>query len=451
MKKVFYEKQDKGITLIALVVTIVVLLILAGVSIQMLGGENGIIKQAVESKDKTKEANAKEKISVEVTGSYGIDGKIDISLLNENLNHIEGITHNGQSLTDNPITRLPSIVELDGIKVVINGNGSTSEPSALAELKESGETVTQKTTIKDYLGNTVVIPAGFKMAEDSGLSVIEGVVVEDDDVIGEGTGNQYVWVPVTKDENGDATAPYSATGTLADGTEIKLSRYTFDEDGNPTDEGDYDRIGAWNFGTPEWYTWPEEGLESFKLSVAENGGYYIARYEASYGTDGKANSKVSQTTSNDIDELEEGTLWNYITQTDSITASQNLYLETKSELINSYAYDTALLYIEKCSGNNSYARKIALNGTLLNTGESNDEVCKINDMAGNLGEWTTESATWRIGNGTKSGCVCRGARYSQPNYYASFRGEVSNTSNITYEVLPTETAEDIGFRVILYI
>ena len=46
-------RNNKGITLIALVVTIVVLLILAGVSIAMLGGENGIIKQAQDSKEKT--------------------------------------------------------------------------------------------------------------------------------------------------------------------------------------------------------------------------------------------------------------------------------------------------------------------------------------------------------------------------------------------------------------
>ena len=43
-------KEQKGITLIALVVTIVVLLILAGVSISMLSGENGIIRQAQFSK-----------------------------------------------------------------------------------------------------------------------------------------------------------------------------------------------------------------------------------------------------------------------------------------------------------------------------------------------------------------------------------------------------------------
>ena len=44
------KNKEKGITLIALVVTIVVLLILAGVSISMLTGENGIITQAQDAK-----------------------------------------------------------------------------------------------------------------------------------------------------------------------------------------------------------------------------------------------------------------------------------------------------------------------------------------------------------------------------------------------------------------
>ena len=68
-------KNKKGITLIALVVTIVVLLILAGVSIAMLGGENGIVTQAQKAKEQTKEEGAKEQIGVEVAGSYGTDGK----------------------------------------------------------------------------------------------------------------------------------------------------------------------------------------------------------------------------------------------------------------------------------------------------------------------------------------------------------------------------------------
>ena len=62
-------KSKKGITLIALVVTIVVLLILAGVSISMLGGENGIITQAIEAKDETTIGEEKEKVQLAATAA----------------------------------------------------------------------------------------------------------------------------------------------------------------------------------------------------------------------------------------------------------------------------------------------------------------------------------------------------------------------------------------------
>lgn len=57
-------KNQKGITLIALVITIIVLLILAGVSIAMLTGENGILTQANNSKSATAKAEAVEKINL---------------------------------------------------------------------------------------------------------------------------------------------------------------------------------------------------------------------------------------------------------------------------------------------------------------------------------------------------------------------------------------------------
>ena len=59
-------KEQKGITLIALVITIIVLLILAGVSIAMLTGENGILNQAVKAGDNTKVAEAKEVAGLDV-------------------------------------------------------------------------------------------------------------------------------------------------------------------------------------------------------------------------------------------------------------------------------------------------------------------------------------------------------------------------------------------------
>ena len=60
------SKKERGITLIALVITIIVLLILAGVSIAMLTGPNGLLSQADEARTKTDIAGAKEKVQVEV-------------------------------------------------------------------------------------------------------------------------------------------------------------------------------------------------------------------------------------------------------------------------------------------------------------------------------------------------------------------------------------------------
>ena len=60
------EKNNRGITLIALVITIIVLLILAGVSIAMLTGENGILTQANSSKEKTEISEVKEQAKLDI-------------------------------------------------------------------------------------------------------------------------------------------------------------------------------------------------------------------------------------------------------------------------------------------------------------------------------------------------------------------------------------------------
>ena len=78
-------KSNNGITLVALVVTIVVLLILAGISINMLMGDNGIIAKAKEAKEKTEAAQANEQA---ILGS--LSGEIDESL-NSQYNSSKGI------------------------------------------------------------------------------------------------------------------------------------------------------------------------------------------------------------------------------------------------------------------------------------------------------------------------------------------------------------------------
>ena len=134
-------KNKKGITLVALVVTIVVLLILAGVSINLVLGNNGIIAKAKDAETKSAEASQ---------------------------NDLKGM--NGL------------VSEMEG---ALAGNGSTGNGNT-----GSGNNFVTKNTEVTYPDGKVWIPEGFKISKDSASTVQGGVVIEDKD------GNQFVWVPV---------------------------------------------------------------------------------------------------------------------------------------------------------------------------------------------------------------------------------------------------------------
>ena len=134
-------KKNKGITLVALVVTIVVLLILAGVSINLVLGNNGIIAKAKDAETKSAEASQ---------------------------NDLKGM--NGL------------VSEMEG---ALAGNGSTGNGNT-----GSGNNFVTKNTEVTYPGGNVWIPEGFRISKDSASTVQNGVVIEDKD------GNQFVWVPV---------------------------------------------------------------------------------------------------------------------------------------------------------------------------------------------------------------------------------------------------------------
>ena len=92
-----------------------------------------------------------------------------------------------------------------------------------------------------------------------------------------------------------------------------------------------------------------------------------------------------------------------------------------SDLINSYAWDTAIVYIQNFSGDTDYSRQDgkSINSSLTNTGVNGDEVCKINDMASNVSEWTTEYSTV-IGSYFAFPCTDRGGYYGESDVYTSF-------------------------------
>ena len=121
-RKKFF-KSTKGITLIALVVTIIILLILAGVSIAMLTGNNGILSQAGRAKDRTREEGAREKIQLEVMGAYDKYGSINVEKLKTNLDNNVGADTSkiNDILIDGATT---GKITVDGKDFYVDGNGN---------------------------------------------------------------------------------------------------------------------------------------------------------------------------------------------------------------------------------------------------------------------------------------------------------------------------------------
>ena len=233
----FKTKEAKGITLIALVITIIVLLILAGVTIATLTGDNGILTKAGDAKTQTEQAKEDENLKIAIAGSYGTDGKLNLKDLKDNLEN-QGIDY------DKNNTGFPLEVTVNGEKKKIDANGNIIE--SIQGLKTKGTVFKDTTTLEDTYGNQVKIPKGFKIANDSATDVTGGIVIEDATYTNT-IGSQFVWIAVGTGENAIKKAN---NGTV----DIKLSRYTFAKDGTPTDQGDniinsdYQELATSNYG-----------------------------------------------------------------------------------------------------------------------------------------------------------------------------------------------------------
>ena len=177
-----------------------------------------------------------------------------------------------------------------------------------------------------------------------------------------------------------------------------------------------------------------KNITNFINSVKANGGYYIGRYEARTTTarNDKGNA-LTQITEKGTDQV-----YNYVTQQQAAEQAQVMYTSNDftSDLMNSYAWDTAITFIQKCTDKTNYANQTSLNKSLSQTGTTNDNPCNIFDMSSNVGEFTTETSSY-----SDFSCVHRGGDCIVSNNYTSYRGDtgLSDSSNI------------IGFRPLLYL
>ena len=449
-------KSTKGITLIALVITIIVLLILAGVSIAMLTGDNGILTQAKEAKEANIAGTEKEQIKLAMQSlkmKKQADNVSTTVAADELQNQL--IADGAKNVTVEAGENGSLVVKYADSKnqYTVNQNG---------EIAENGQIPGEPDKPGTETGGTLPSTADTKPFLPDGATVVErdlnkGVVIKD------ANGNEWTWIEVPKSiyantaYNG-GTAPTSST----DYAKIESTMQKYAEA--------YRESGY----TDEWYSEEQHGFASAEeynkhkntmlKSVYENGGFYIGKYEV--GTETLRTSKSAPLTTPVI---KEGTYpYNYVTNKQAQEKSKELATGGKtSSLMFGIQWDLVLKHIENKQGktqaelkNDSttwgnyenatfeitkgkYANSTdygetftEVNGTytkpaskevLLTTGATErNSVLNIYDLAGNEYEWTLEKSTL-----TGYPSVSRGGRYnfSGSNYPASYRGNYATSSS----------------------
>ena len=394
------------------------LLILAGVTISLALGDNGIIGKAQEASNMYANASKDERTALNQLSD-------EVSRLSRRGDD-EGGSGGGESQSGTPT----------GMKNAANNETIYKTESATGTVTPLSTTGT--TTVKDNKENEIKVPKNFGIAYDSGDNVADGIVIEDTNH------NQYVWIPVGE----------NMTKSNGDTFSVPLGRYSYASDGTPSAYyGSYQEYAPGegsSYGNTK-----AKNITEFTSSANTNHGYYLARYEAGIdcGTDmptdqynyaGCSGNHASMTYADKNKEIKkDGTVkplskagvgvWNAVTQLEAATICQAMYTKindgVESDLINSYAWDTAIYYIQQCgtaTNSGTYSRTIGkstdtsgpkLTGAdTLNATNAVDQQCKIFDMAGNCYEWSTE-----FSSDTNFPCVYRSGYYNDSYWYTSYR------------------------------
>ena len=407
------SKEQKAITLIALIITIVVLLILAAVAISSIQND-GILHYAQNAADSWNKAMANE---ANMLGDY-------LNYLNNMGSGNGGGTGIGDATVGTPVTSLSTI------------NG------------------------QQYSANNPVIPAGF-MAIDSGADwntedlaaeVKKGLVISD------GT-SEFVWIPVptisemakekdTEDANGrtnyegvlyDFSKESNGTLKATEKTGYGQSTTSYREPANLTSSGYADNADRFTLTTIKsaWDTdYYQESFNKMVESVAEYKGFYVGRYEMSLSASGTAQSVAGATSA--TNSADSANMWWGLYEKATTYSTSGVI----SEMIWGCQYDAMLRWMK---GNNidvtnktptdTNRNVTASKNTTRVTGSenSNDILNNVYDILGNSQEWTQEADL----TGDR---VNRGGRYNSSGY-PSIRGSD----------FPTNTNGIYGSRLTLYI
>ena len=423
------------------------MLILAAVSIATLTGQNGILSRADESKTQTEIGEEEEAIKLAYNGVMA-DNLGDGVTAEQLENELQANGYNATATGENPI--VVTFGEPSNRVYEIDASGNVVEakpPVTLGEAKDDN-ILSETEDTKVQIGNEIVkVPAGFKVADDSGATINEGIVITDAPDGEEG--NEFVWVPVSR-EKFDTDFKREHFGT----EEQKWWSGTFVTD-KASANNMYEPTADGEANSSE--------VEKMYRSVKYNEGFYVGRYEAgttaSSGT-GERGDLVIQKGAN---------VYNYIKWGNSMTdetggavqlarsfAGENEYKTVTSTLCYGVQWDAIMRwmkdvpnltggkYVEDSTGMGWYSDNYSNDSTGnpdhktgIDLDGGKNEVKKIYDLAGNVYEWTMESCF-------TSYRVIRGGIYGGSGSYSPASDRGNNR--------PSRDNDDgIGFRVTLYL
>ena len=151
------KQKNNGITLIALVITIIVLLILAGVTIATLTGENGILTKASQASEQTEIGDEQEKVKLSATGAIAENngGEITRTNLNKELTNYIGTEGTDYTLSETETAPFVVTYTDSGRSYVIDENGNVSEYVDISKYVGVGDYVNYNPTVSDKSGTQV--------------------------------------------------------------------------------------------------------------------------------------------------------------------------------------------------------------------------------------------------------------------------------------------------------
>ena len=447
------------------------LLILAGVTIATLTGDNGILTKAQSAKTQNDKATAKEKVDLAIAASLDETGKINLGQLKTNLNNIDGINPKVGDITD---SRFPLEVTVDGTKVTIkkdsNGKYSTSVGESTGssgggqeeeQISDHSEVVVptitatgnlaNKPNIKEVRQGNIPIPQGYNYIKGDKIG---GAVITDAASGKEKEGNEFVWVPV--DTLSNMAVPTSGTDANRN-TNYRGVLYNWNTDATGNTAYDWsadstsyrEPANSSSDSTSKNSSWTstlyQEEYNKMIKSVSQYGGFYVGRYEMSLNSETKnAESKYGATSA--TAESTSAKQWYGLYNKAKTYAPENASQKVVSSMIWGSQYDAMLKWMKgnKINVTSSSPTDLSIGTTSKNTTRvtgganngqtvSKDKLSNIYDLLGNSLEWTQEA------NNT-SYRVIRGGYYNS-SIAPSYR---------SYDC-PTDTLSYDGSRFTLYI